>query len=342
MFKKYIVILAFACICSCTTDDLIQEPVANIFNGDAELVTQQAVEDFGAMAYTEITGNLILSTQFENPDPITNLSSLSTLEIIGGDLFLNRIFEVTSLDGLQNLTSVTGALSLHVNFNITSLDAFSGINSTITSLEIVSFRGIETLQGLENISIASGGSLIIQGNDTLESLDAIQDGIPSVMEVIRFQEFFFECGPFVSCDDLSPEFQPFTSLAFLSNVTEVEWLRLRGFQGTNLTGLENITSVNRLTVWLSSNLTDLQELSNVSSNLFGIFIVDNFQLESLNGLDNVPLITDGFQVLGNPSFTDFCVTQNSILGISGEDTFSIHSNAFNPTMQDIIDGNCSN
>jgi hypothetical protein len=64
------------------------------------------------MAYTEITGNLLLSTQFENPDPISSLSSLSTLEIIGGDLWLHSLYDITNLDGLQNLTSVTGALSL--------------------------------------------------------------------------------------------------------------------------------------------------------------------------------------------------------------------------------------
>ncbi|MFT5891086.1 MAG: hypothetical protein ACI9Y7_001185 [Dokdonia sp.] len=55
MFKNYIAVITFVCICSCATDNPISEPVANVFDGDVELVTQQAVEDFGAMAYTEIT-----------------------------------------------------------------------------------------------------------------------------------------------------------------------------------------------------------------------------------------------------------------------------------------------
>ncbi|WP_299683069.1 hypothetical protein [uncultured Dokdonia sp.] len=342
MFKKYITIIAFVSIYSCTTDDpdTIQEPVANIFNGDAELFTQQAVDDFGAMEYTEITGNLILRSQFENPDPISSLSSLSTIEVVGGDLRLSGLFDVPSLDGLQNLTSVSGVLALIVNSTITSLDAFSNINSTIQSLEIINFREIQSLQGLENISIASGGDLIIEGNDKLASLDAIQNGIPSMMGTIKFQEFILDCGPFIDCGPTPPEPQPFTSLAFLSNVNEVDWLRLKGFQGSNLIGLENITAVNRLSVWVNPNLTNLQELSAVNNNVLFLFVAENNQLENLEGLENIPLVTAGFQAIANPVLTDFCSVQNSITILLGEDV-EILFNAYNPTQQDIIDGNCS-
>ncbi|MFT5890318.1 MAG: hypothetical protein ACI9Y7_000408 [Dokdonia sp.] len=229
------------------------------------------------------------------------------------------------------------------NFNITSLNAFSTINSTITSLEINMYREIETLQGLEGISIASGGSLIIEGNDKLINLDAIQEGIPSVMDVIRFQEFFYQCGPFISCNELPPaEPQLFTSLEFLSNVTKVEWLRLRGFQGANLNGLENITSVNRLSVWDNPNIINLQELSNITSDLFAVFVSENNQLETLDGLENSPSITDFVSIVANPSLSDFCALQNNISNITDDDDdFTLFLNAYNPTMQDIIDGNCS-
>ncbi len=340
MFKNYIVVIVFLCICSCTTDDTIQEPVANFFDGDVELFTQQEVDDFGAMLYTEITGNLILSAQFENPDPISNLSNLSTIEVVGGDLRLTNLFDVPNLDGLQNLTSVSGEVSLYGNSMISSLDAFSDINSTIQSLEIINFREIQSLQGLENISIASGGNLIIEGNDKLASLDAIQNGMPSVMETIRFKEFILDCGPFVDCLPIIPEPQPFTSLAFLSNVNEVDWLRLKGFQGENLAGLENITSINRLSVWLAPNITNLQELSNVTNDILFLFVSQNDQLETLGGLENIPLVTGGFQAVANPVLTDFCAVQNSVTTLLEEDV-EILLNAFNPTQQDIIDGNCS-
>ena len=338
--KTIITFLCALCIVSCATDDPISEPAANVFDGDVELVTQQAVEDFGAMAYTEITGNLLLSTQFENPDPITSLSSLSTLEIIGGDLYLNYVHEVTSLDGLQNLTSVTGALKLLVNSNITSLDAFSAINSTVTSLEIIGYREIESLEGLEGILIASGGSLIIEGNDKLMNLETIQDGIPSIMGVIKFEELLPQCSAFLDCSMIPPEVQPFTSLAFLSNVTEVEWLRIKGFQGTSLAGIENITTINRLSLWFNPNITAIQELSNVTNDLLAVFISDNNQLETLDGLENISSITSGLNVVGNLSLTDFCALQNSISGLSNDDVL-ILINSFNPTLQDIIDGNCS-
>lgn len=343
MFKYYIALFAFVCVCSCATDDPVSEivaPVANIFNGDAELFTQQAVDDFGAMEYTEITGNLILRSQFENPDPISSLSSLSTIEVVGGDLRFTNLFDVPSLDGLQNLTSVSGVLSLFGSSMISSLDTFSTINSTIQSLEIINFREIQSLQGLENISIASGGNLIIEGNDQLANLDAIQNGMPSIMGTIKFQEFILDCGPFIDCSPVIPEPQPFTSFSFLSNVTEVEWLRIKGFQGTSLAGLENITSVNRLSVWLAPNLTNLQALSNVTSDMLFLFVSQNEELETLEGLENIPTVTGNFKAISNPVLTDFCAVQNSIITLLEEDV-EILLNAFNPTQQDIIDGNCS-
>ena len=338
--KTIITFLCVLCIISCATDDPTQELVATIFDGDVELVTQQAVEDFGAMGYTEITGDLVISSQFENPDPVSSLSSLSTLEIIGGNLLLQNLYDITSLEGLQNLTSVTGELSLWGNANITTLDAFSSINSTVASLIVYSFREIETLDGLENISIASGGSLIIEGNDKLLNLDAIQDGIPSVMEAIKFEEYLPQCSAFLNCSDIPPEVQPFTSLAFLSNVTEVEWLRIKGFQGTSLVGTENITTINRLSLWYNPNIINLQELSGVTGDLLAVFISDNNQLETLDGLENITTITNALNVVGNVALTDLCALQNSVSSLS-EDDVLILTNSFNPTLQDIIDGNCS-
>ena len=123
-------------------------------------------------------------------------------------------------------------------------------------------------------------------------------------------------------------------------MTEVEWLRIKGFQGTSLAGLENITSVNRLSVWTAPNLINLQEFSNITSNLLALFITDALAIESLNGLENISTITNSLNVVGNLALTDFCALQNSVSSLS-EDDVLILNNSFNPTLQDIIDGNCS-
>ena len=123
-------------------------------------------------------------------------------------------------------------------------------------------------------------------------------------------------------------------------MTEVEWLRIKGFQGTSLAGLEKITSVNRLSVWTAPNLINLQEFSNITSNLLALFITDALAIESLNGLENISTITNSLNVVGNLALTDFCALQNSASSLS-EDDVLILNNSFNPTLQDIIDGNCS-
>ena len=70
-------------------------------------------------------------------------------------------------------------------------------------------------------------------------------------------------------------------------------------------------------------------------------MAENEGLETLEGLESIPLVTGTFQAVGNTVLTDFCAVQNSITTLLEEDV-EIVFNAFNPTQQDIIDGNCSN
>lgn len=329
---------------SCSNDnETNDEPVipALIFDGDVLLETQTEVDAFAAIGYTEITGNLQIFRKFQTTDPIMSLSDLSTITVVGGDVHLNLLSSLNSLDGLHNLESISGTLRLYFNSLITSLEAFSGVTSTLQSLEIIANYGIENLNGLERLTISSGGTLIISGNENLEDVLAIKDRLPAVLATIHLDYNIEGCGP--ACDSTgSPPTQPFDSLEFLENVTEVEWLRIRGFVGTDLSGLENLTTVNRLAIWVNENLMDIQAVSGVTSDVGFILVAQNGELESLDGLENIGVVTERLSIKGNEMLTDLCALQGNISPSLPDEGYDIDFNAFNPTEQDIMNGNCSN
>ena len=94
---------------------------------------------------------------------------------------------------------------------------------------------------------------------------------------------------------------------------------------------------------LTGNITSLEVLSDLEK-IFGNLAIIDTQITTLDGLDNLILVTDDITITStSPSFqntTDFCALQGLLAGGSFK-SISIYNNQFNPTVQDIIEGNCS-
>lgn len=311
------------------------EQQGGVFEGDVTLNTQEEVDTFGLFGYQEITGNLLIN---DFQDEIISLIPLHTLQVIGGGLRLERLANLESLEGLDNITSVSGALYLTLWGEFTTLEMLSGISSEVESIEIVFSFWLESLDGLENIQIASGGNLTIEGNDSLTDLSALDGNIPEVLGTFRLAPRYPGCS---SCTGVPPVYQPFTSLSFLSTVQEIFLLRLKGFQGESFDGVQNIQTATLVSVFECPNITDLVPMSAMTGNVERFFIGVNEQLTTLDGLDGILSISDNLNIVGNNTLTDYCALTNSLTNQTPEE-FVLSSNAFNPTLQDIIDGNCSN
>jgi hypothetical protein len=67
-------------------------------------------------------------------------------------------------------------------------------------------------------------------------------------------------------------------------------------------------------------------------------ITNNQALKDINGLEN---LTTGYflRIIDNPSLLDFCGLQNPSFDFQ---FIEISGNAFNPTLSEITNGNCSN
>lgn len=334
------ILVCLICVISCSTDESTQdsevvEEANLVFDGGVTFNTQEEIEAFSMTGYNVITGDLKI---LEFPEgAITSLSTLNDLHTIGGTLRIGT-FSLENLEGLENVTSIGEVLDLESNLNLITIEHLVGITSSIFSLNISGNISLINLEGLQNITIQSGGFIRLNGNVSLESAASLENSIPENLGSFSLRPFFI---PILGGNTIET---PLTDLSFLSNVTTIGTFYIDEFQGNTLQGLDNLISCNdSFGIINSPFIEDLSELENLQNvNDFGIGF--NPSLTSLDGLDNLISATgDFFSVFGHSQLNDFCALENLFVnGTYSANNYNIIDNVYNPTMQDIIDGNCSN
>lgn len=156
------------------------------------------------------------------------------------------------------------------------------------------------------------------------------------------------------------------SLNGLQNITSVNGLKINNcYQIVDLLGLNALQNIGgnpniyqTLDIHSNTELTSLEGLNNLSSiGLSGYISYIRFggnpKLLNLNALSSLNEINSAFyfdtvvlysveDVRGNDILSDFCGVQGLFnSGNFDSENINISYNAYNPTVQDIIDGNCS-
>src|SRR5690606_9592043 len=139
--------------------------------GDVILTSQTEVDDFATNHpnCTEISGDLYIYG-----NDITDLSPLSNLTSVGGNLNIFSNSSLLNLDGLNNLTSVGGLLDISFNSNLTNLNGLSNLTSVGGYLNIYDNLSLTNLDGLSNLT-SLGGYLSISFNSSLTNLDGLSN-----------------------------------------------------------------------------------------------------------------------------------------------------------------------
>ncbi len=250
--------------------------------GNVILTTQAEVDAFDC---TEITGNLTISGA-----DISDLTPLSTLTSVGGNLSIRNNALLTNLAGLDAVTSIGGRLSISSNNTLTSLAGLDAITSLGGGLSIISNNALTSLAGLDAIT-SLGGDLYISSNNTLTSLAGL-DAITSLGGGLSI----------ISNNAL-------TSLAGLNAIASVglELYISDNAALTSLAGLNAIASVG-LELYISDNaaLTSLAGLNSVASVGGDLSILYNAALTTLAGLNTNTIITDiggDIDIRGNSTLT---------------------------------------
>lgn len=294
-------ILATSPVWSFTTES---NTAGGIYEGNLKLTTQAQIDSFN---YTVVTGNLIIQESTKND--ILNLNGLSNLTSVNGDLHIGYNAALTSLNGLSNLISVGEDLIISYNAVLNSLIGLSNLTSIDGDLLVFENNTLASLNALSNLTSIKG-SLDIYGS-RVTSLDGLHN-LTTVGKDLYIRDNF----------DL-------TSLDALSKISSLKGLSISGNSSlTSLDGLHNLASIHG----------DVIKFDGTGS----LFIRDNAALTSLNGLHNLTSVGEDLDISNNNVLTSFCgIAQLINNGQIEQNEYLVESNAFNPTYQDIIDGNCS-
>jgi len=143
--------------------------------GNVSLNTQAHVNEFGANYPNckQITGELFIGVNSGTTD-ITNLSPLSKINSVTGNLFINNTQKLTSLAGLNNIKSVGGYLRIEKNAFLNNLNGFSSLVSIGKEFYLHYNPALINLNGLSSLTNVSG-FLYIANNDSLTNLIGLQN-----------------------------------------------------------------------------------------------------------------------------------------------------------------------
>ncbi|KAA3625029.1 MAG: hypothetical protein DWP94_02060 [Flavobacterium sp.] len=347
----------------------------NVANGNVFLRNQQEVNQFGEMGYCEITGWLDISDVFG--EPIVDLSPLSSVEKVG----LLRIIgteQLETLDGL-NINTIEKDLEIAANEGLININALSAITSSINTVRIVNnnqlinIQGLsgltnfvmvenespllhvagnilmEDINGLQNVQIFENGQIEIRNNFQLSNIDGLSSFPNTINSLTLYSnDNLSDLGGishFTSLPgDLNLEYNNNSNLDDLSSLTSVGGnLRILfdGSDPVSISGINNLSEVGGELEILShpplANIDALESLVSVGSlTLYNINTLTN-----LNGLSNLVSIINDLYISDNDELTNLCglttlITNNGLGG-----TYYVQNNGYDPTEQDIIDGNCS-
>lgn len=346
----------------------------DLFIGDVGQNVSSDITDLsGLLSLKEVTGQLGIwfNGELVNLHGLENLQKVKTLSIVQNN-------KLETLEHLQSLTEaapygVTGSLIyISMNRQLKSLKGLERLENVekinIASNEkLLNLRGLEGLKKANNFVIQSCNAITaLEGLNSIADVGQLELDNNSSLTTIQHLAGLKTISGFWALDNVN-----LTSLSGLEQITKMNYLTLRrnsklsSLQAlqhvikidffelhaspliTSLQGLENITTLSGLTISSCPNLTSLSQLSGVTSFvgnvtadpmfLRGIGLYD-LTITSLSGLQNITTFFGDFKILSNANLTDFCAINNIVTAAT---PFIADYNAYNPTVADILAGNCS-
>lgn len=292
--------------------------------GDSlSIVRNDILENLDAFENLESVGSLRI-----NGFSLDNMKGLNKITIIN-NLLISGNLKMKSLEGLDNLTMVSGTIDISTNTELVDITQLSQISGPIQNLGIRSNPLLSSLEGLHNITSISN-FFGVSGNSSLEDMDGLRNiTFAGVGEMnIRFNSSLTNLDGLSKLDSIGGDLYIYDCDSLL-----------------NLDGLRNIRSVGGF-FWLFENLSleNIEGLENLETINGAFYISRNAELVNLRGLNKLNSMKGNLQIDENENLSDFCGIQNLLSGGGFPEAafYFANNNAFDPSKQDIIEGNCSN
>ena len=243
--------------------------------------------------------------------------------------------KVQNFTGLENLEEI-GNITLFQS-DIESLEGISSINE-INTLEVYECQNLKNLHGLEEVLKID--NLAIRNCYNFDNLQGFK--LSSISSLALVETKISSLQGLESLKKITKEFtlnnnQSLESTSGLENIEEIYNLWIDGNSSLkNIENFKNLKSLNYLFVLYNESLKNLDGFNNLETiNELGIL---NSHIESLSGLDNLKEIKDSFKATHNFNLENFCSLSDAFQNFTG--TYEVYTNAINPTLEDLKNGNC--
>lgn len=256
---------------------------------------------------------------------IANNPSFSSLQAFGGLTTVSESLTIensslTNLQGLENLTTIEGDLTISNNQfeNFTGLEGLTSVHSiNINNSPILnSFMGLENLETINGLLEIRNTSVVhLNLSNALSTLNGISVKTNPFLESITGVN-----GELNTMGRINIYNNPVLSSIDLAN---------------------NTTSMLALRIDQNESLLEINSFNLLESIETGLYIHDNNVLESIMGMKQLNYIGRSFEISENNQLKDFCNFTNLINTNGIQDDYIVNSNAYNPSIGDILAGNCS-
>lgn len=308
--------------------------------GNITLSSQEEVNEFGEENHWGVSGTLKIIG-----GDITDLSPISEIRDIGSLVVKNFDYSVPNLNFIEE---IIGSVIIEDNSGIVNLEFLPNFEYLEYNLKIINNDQLITLQGLPG-QILIGRDFYISDNYLLESLNGIQNTTDVNWNLYISNNY--------SLENLS-------GIQNINNVGRILYIS-NNYSLENLNGIQNINQINgSIEITNNTYLMDISAISSISTIYGSIIISGNNYLSDLTGLenltnvenhftirnqayiyfldelDNLEYVGGNFKIENIPNLFSFCGITNLVTNGEIVGDYIVENNLYNPTQQDIIDGNC--
>jgi hypothetical protein len=279
----------------CNDNDASVFPGANVTIGNVTLTTQAEVDAF-VNDYSCVNSVTVQDLTIQGFfGGINDISGLSIIIEVLGDLEITQNPQLTNLDGLENITSVGGGARVLTNSSLQNIDGLSGLISTGDRLIIDTNPSLQNINGLSSLN-SVGGNFQIVDNPLIQNIDAVS-GLTTVGGDLAIIE-----------NDLLQNINGLANLTGFSGGLTID--DNAALQNIDPLADPGMTSLIYIQIEENDILQNVDVLSTVTSIERTIVFANNNLLENIDGLSNVTAsnLTGNLIIINNPLLCDCSVT----------------------------------
>ncbi len=262
---------------------------------NVELRSQADVDAFDPLT-TEINGTLLLGDQGSNTSNIVDISNLSNIERVYGDLIISRNVNLLDIDELNNITRIGGYLSVTTNENLKNIDGLSNLFRMGLEKDLIIYENssLENIDGLSNLK-ADVGILRIFNNSTLANLNGLKS-----IEKIQSVEIEYNDG-LVSLSG-------FEGLSIISGNTRIR----SNIYLETITGFNNVKELGIFQIYENPSLINVEMYTTRETLKGALSIFRNDALEGINGFDSLRYVSGSLSISNNANLISIDGLKNII------------------------------